>query len=298
KLEKITDYAVFSSVFDELSSQNDFRKGAVYNASYFQKNNLYKKFLLSLFEINLLHATLLKVGNEIIASNVGTMGNKWVHLQGINTHSPAHSRYSPGILHFLMMGQLMADEGFEVFDLTPGSDPYKDILATDYLEVHQLTIGNPSSILAEKLKFKGTQKVKQGLNRVGIKDKRQKQWKKNAEVLAEKIKIIKVEGLLPLWDYVTSRVGKNFPSRIYEIKEDMASDKSFGFVIAKQSLQDLLNYEQKTSLVIRREFLEDAMKRLEEGQQFYSVSDGNRLLCCVWREKNKAVAHSSKNTEN
>src|SRR5690606_24087573 len=73
KLERIINYTDFEAVFEELSTQNDFRKGAAYNAIHFENENLSKEFLLSLFKDGLLHATILKVDSEIIASNVGTM---------------------------------------------------------------------------------------------------------------------------------------------------------------------------------------------------------------------------------
>jgi hypothetical protein len=109
KFERITDSKVFASILDELIIQFDFRKMAMYNTPFFLSDPLRKKFLFSLFEQDLLHATVLKLNEEIIASNIGTTGNNSVHLQGINTHSPLYAKYSPGILHFLMLGKLLAD---------------------------------------------------------------------------------------------------------------------------------------------------------------------------------------------
>ena len=39
---------------------------------------------------------------------------------------------------------MLAEEGVDVFDLTPGADGYKDTLATDYTIAHTLSIGNTS----------------------------------------------------------------------------------------------------------------------------------------------------------
>src|SRR5687768_18143535 len=60
-----------------------------------------------------------------------TLFRSWLHLQGINSFAAAYARYSPGIIHFLLLGKLLAEEGVAVFDLTPGADAYKDTLATD-----------------------------------------------------------------------------------------------------------------------------------------------------------------------
>ena len=99
KFEHVTDYQIFSSILDELAIQFDFRKGAMYNKTPFQKDSLRKKFFLALFEYNILHTTVLKLNDEIIASNVGAMGNNRVQLHGINTHAPFYAKSTRGILH-------------------------------------------------------------------------------------------------------------------------------------------------------------------------------------------------------
>jgi hypothetical protein len=63
----------FSSIFDELTAQYDFRKAAMYNKAPFRKDPLKKKFLLALFEQQILHVTVLKLNDEIIASNVAAI---------------------------------------------------------------------------------------------------------------------------------------------------------------------------------------------------------------------------------
>ncbi|WP_461491812.1 GNAT family N-acetyltransferase, partial [Pontibacter sp. HJ8] len=71
RFEKITDRQTFTAIIDELAIQSDFRKGAMYNKSVFQSEPFRKDFLCSLFDQNILHATLLRLNEEIISSNVG-----------------------------------------------------------------------------------------------------------------------------------------------------------------------------------------------------------------------------------
>jgi hypothetical protein len=48
------------------------------------------------------------------------------------------------------------------------------------------------------------------------------------------------------------------------------------------SLQDLLQYDQQNGSVIRWDFLEDAMRRFEEGGNVYSLSENGTLIFCAW----------------
>lgn len=142
----------------------------MFNLNFFLSDPLRQTFLLKLFEQKLLHVTILKLDEAIIASNVGATGKKWVHLQGVNTHDPSYAKYSPGILHFLMLGKQLAEEGMEVFDLTPGADTYKVGLATDYTTAHQLYIGNSLGKVAGELKLLFVDNIKKVAAGLGMKE--------------------------------------------------------------------------------------------------------------------------------
>lgn len=285
RFERITDYSAFTEVFDELAQQNDFRKGAVYNASYYHNNPIAKKFLLGLFERSLLHATVLKVDDEIIASNVGTISGRWVHLQGINTHSPAHAKHSPGILHFLMLGQLLADEGYEVFDLTPGSDPYKETLATEHIQSYKFTFQGTHAQNISKLKFSVAEKLKVLFNRMGINRYQQRSAKNKMLIASEKLKIVKKTKSLSAVLSSTSIFGEVGAVRSFHLHSNKDLQKNPALHINLNVLKDLLDFEPGGTLLTKWEFLEDAMKRLEAGQEFYTFNQGGRLLCCMWKQK-------------
>jgi CelD/BcsL family acetyltransferase involved in cellulose biosynthesis len=283
RFERVTDYQVFSAIFDELATQYDFRKGAMFNRLFFLDDPFRKEFLLTLFQKNLLHTTILRLNDDIIASNVGATGKNWVHLQGINTHAPSYSRYSPGILHFLMLGKLLAGEGIEVFDLTPGVDPYKDTLASDSGMAYELHIGNSYSRFAGNLKNKLVHHIKVSSSRVGVSPEALRKLKWKARLLKEKVQNARQQGLKSALSGLFTQTSPVKSIRVYRIEpEGLSRPAAESITIYQGSLQDLLKYDQQGASGTRWEFLAEAMRRFESGDQCYTWSEAGRLLGCAW----------------
>ncbi|MFC4872903.1 GNAT family N-acetyltransferase [Negadavirga shengliensis] len=285
KMERISNYREFEEMYDELASQNDFRKGAVYDAVYFHKNKTAKKFLLSLFKNGLLHVSVLKLNQQIIAANVGTMGKNCVHLQGMNTHSPIHSKYSPGILHFLMLGLMLREEGVAFFDLTPGKDPYKDMLANEYGEAYSLEFRDPGPIQLMKVKYYISQKARTSLIRCGFHAFKQRAAKKQLAILKEKIGLMRRTGLSTLIREKLSALTAIKPPTVFEVSSYSMLQTPSSYTVEVDSYRDMLDFDPTGSVVTRWEFLDDALYKMEAGLQPYTMSDGNLLMFCIWREK-------------
>lgn len=277
---RITDEQEFYSVLDELAIQSDFRKGAMYNKRAFQEDCFRKEFLKELFKNRLLHVTLLKVDDNVIASNVSVTGKNWVHLQGINTHSPMQAKHSPGILHFLMLGVMLAEEGIAVFDLTPGSDPYKESLATDFTNATELTFGNWTNILNKKIKYKLTENLKSTLPKLGITQHQIKQSSYKVAVLKAKVKLIKNRNLSLIFKKSIGRLGKVNKPRAFLVQTAKGQDQHV--LVKKNDLRDLLCYTPTATLTSKWEFLMDAMRRLESGQHVYTWQENGHLLGYAW----------------
>jgi hypothetical protein len=291
KFERITDKKTFCSIFDELASQYDFRKGAMYNKTPFQKDTLKKKFLLALFDRNILHVTVLKCNNEIIASNVAAVGKDWMHLQGMNTHSPRYAKYSPGILHFLFLGNSLIDEGFEILDLTPGENSYKEHLATKHVSTYELLI--PGSIkfyvkeCKEKLFYRlliNKQKILGMLTKIGINSKDIKTTLRKVSIRKEKIKSAKKQGFISLIVLLLNGINVQSKNKIFKIDHCTVNHN---IPVSKNNLRHLLSYSSENSKVTRWEFLADAMQKLEKEQEVYSSAEDNTLMNCVWVSKKK-----------
>jgi CelD/BcsL family acetyltransferase involved in cellulose biosynthesis len=281
RFERISDSQQFSSIVDELAIQSDFRKGAMYNKTVFKDEPKRKDFLLNLFDLGLLHATVLWLNDTIIASNVGVTGRNWIHLQGINTHTPIHAKHSPGILHFLMLGNLLADEGLAVFDLTPGADPYKDSLATEHSYAYEMTIAPPSRILVRAAGFKFNEFLKRSLPKAGVQQKSIREIKLKASLLKETARTARSQGLILLIKALATRLTLSSGFKTYSIQKKEIQDTA-DFPINKDNLADLLLYEPRGSVTSKWEFLMEAMKKFEVGQHVYTWSNSGCLLACAW----------------
>ncbi|HUP13508.1 MAG TPA: GNAT family N-acetyltransferase [Niastella sp.] len=281
KFERITNYNEFSGIFDELAMQSDFRKGAMYNKIAFKTDPCRKPFLLSLFEQNILHVTVLRIDEKIIAANVSIATNRQLHLSGINSFAAALARHSPGIIHFLMLGKLLAEEGAELFDLTPGADGYKEILATDHSVAYTLSIGN---------KYHRTFSVLQsGLNRyfkktaviAGIKPETLKKAKKNYTAFKDKFMHVARQGLVQSSTYLIDKLKPNKKtSHCWAVQKNNTT--SGVFKLQYDDLKDLLNFDDREVRYSQQEFLSDAMRRFEEGAHCYTWTNNGLLLGCAW----------------
>ena len=286
KFERITDIEVFSSIFDELTAQYDFRKAAMYNKAPFRKDPLKKKFLLALFEQQILHVTVLKLNDEIIASNVAAIGRNWMHLQGMNTHAPSYARYSPGILHFLFLANSLAEEGIEMLDLTPGGNSYKELLATNHKPTYELFVH--SSIMAyikhlkEKLFYNlivNKESILNALTKIGVDAKDVKTGIRNINIAKEKIQ--KINAQIFLRNAAEMLKGLRFTRKYKIYKINSTFDQTI-LTVRKDHLGDLLMFQSKNSKLTRWEFLSDAMQKLEREQHVYSSSANDTLMNCVW----------------
>jgi CelD/BcsL family acetyltransferase involved in cellulose biosynthesis len=281
KFERITDGAAFASVIDELALQSDFRKGAMYNKVAFKTDPLRKEFFLSLFRQNNLHATIITIDDKIISSNVSIWGNGQLHLQGINSFDAAYARHSPGIIHFLLLGKLLAQEGVGVFDLTPGADPYKEILATDHSLAYTLSIGNKYHCLRNRVSAWLNHIVKKATAHVGIKPDALKKGKKNIGLYLRKFVQVAKQGFPAWFAFLANslkRRSKTMKCWVVQKEGDIAGLLN----MQKDDLDNLLSFDQRDIRYSQQEFLANAMQRFEEGAHCYSWAEDDRLLGCAW----------------
>jgi CelD/BcsL family acetyltransferase involved in cellulose biosynthesis len=301
KLEfaKVSDLETFRSQIDEMALQSDFRKGALYNKTFFHAQPERKEFLLRLFALGHVHVTTLSVGDTLIASNAGIMSPQMVHLQGINSHSPFFSKHSPGILHFLMLGIALADEGIPVFDLTPGgADGYKAVLANKQQTAYEWWFGTRSfafkkrtiETLKARIKSRLEQKPFWGLDWQGVQEKI-KGFQAKAKSLKKVIR-------------ASPSFATNFLAEIQESSLDsLALDKlgrigdsgaggSTNFQIRKNHIPDLFLWQEKHAGIPRSELFLDCLNRIEFGQQMFTLTDGESLISVAWHIPSDAKMHA------
>lgn len=72
QFEQLHGSAELAAIFDQIIAYYDFRQGAVNNSVYFQTDPFRKQFYLALIDIpDLLHVTVLKVGDRVVAAHLG-----------------------------------------------------------------------------------------------------------------------------------------------------------------------------------------------------------------------------------
>jgi CelD/BcsL family acetyltransferase involved in cellulose biosynthesis len=268
QFEQLHGVAALTAVFDRIIAYYDFRQGAVNDSIYFQADPLKQPFYLALMDVpGLLHATVLKVGDEVVAAHLGLSDGKECGL-GIPAHSPFYAAHSPGKLQLLMLGVELAQQGFHTLDLTPGGDPYKDRFATDYDEAHILTIFLSDRTLPKQIA----------------------ELKVRSKSIAKRV--IKAAGIEPSTVQASIKKLRNLPQRLwkqrgsvehqiyrYRAEAVRADDDPDSF--NRDCLEDLLLFQPVPSHS-RQEFLSQCLSRLEAGQHVYTSVARGRLRSACW----------------
>ncbi|MCS3795147.1 GNAT family N-acetyltransferase [Niastella sp. OAS944] len=274
RLEPITDPESFKNHLNELTVLYDFRFGALFNKQIFKDDPVKKEFLLELFRLQLLHATILKVNGEIFAAVIAIAGKGWLHLSGFTCHSPFKARsYSPGLLHFSFLAKKLREEQMQYLDLTPGYDSYKDKLANMHDEVHELVISRQFTYRIKK-RIKKWVQVK--LITAGIRPM-------TAELKLKKyFYLLKNSNIKTVLKKISKKLRSNTLQKRYELKaQTFRPDVKIS--LQKNNLDHLMKYTgSKETGITRWEFLADAMRRLETGQFCYTWAENNQLLSCAW----------------
>ena len=139
--DRITDPKAFAEVFDDIIASYDARQSHMKGVQPFAQDPCKKPFHLDLMrgEPGFLHVTATTLSGRVAAAHIGVVGREEVHL-AILSHAEAHASHSPGKLHLLRLGQLLAQAGTKALDLTPGGDEWKERFANAHDDVHVLTV--------------------------------------------------------------------------------------------------------------------------------------------------------------
>jgi hypothetical protein len=278
----------------------EFRKQAVYNRSYFSKDPQRKLFLVDQFRRNLLHITVLKVNNTIIAAEVHTVEGKKLYSIGINTHAPQYAKFSPGTLHKLLLTKVLAEEGIEEFDLTPGGEPYKDELATHYDTAYTLSVSSFSKKLTITARAGIGGFLKRCMAKVaslwGISYEQLRLFRERRLLyFIDRLRALKkqkpaaiikqVAGLLQAW--ITNKLSGKKTTRYCLSVENNLPAGPLMEPIKTNSLSDLLAFNDTD--VYRWQFFKDAQQRLEAGQTVYTWTCNGCLMAAAWLKSTPTV---------
>src|SRR5207237_571175 len=94
RFERLTTVDELKAAFETIIAQYDFRQGAVFGVCPFQSDRLKLAFHLRLMRIpGLLHATVLKAGDRLLAAHLG-VADRGIVYGGFLTYSPFEAQLS------------------------------------------------------------------------------------------------------------------------------------------------------------------------------------------------------------
>ena len=277
ELRHVTDVREFETVFDTVIRYYDARRIAVNGSSPFSNDPLKRPFHLAMADVRgLLHVTVLRAGDQIVSAHVDVCRGRHVQL-GLIAHNPALARHSPGKLHILLLAQSLMKDGYEQLDLTPGGEPYKSRFANAWDEVHTLTVF--PTVAARRVAA-----VRAGFAvgaRAALK-----------VIGATPAKAESVVARLTDFDPVRARAAALSLARAgtYSRRETRFYRHAGGAIECppscvrcnRNSIEDLLVYQQVPGLPSRRQFISSALARMENGEDLYTRAEGGRLVHFAW----------------
>jgi len=259
--------------YDDIIDFYDFRMGAVHGTCPFRDDPMKRGFYRELMAQDLLHVTVTKIGEKLVASHIGVRNQNRVVL-GIVGHSPFEAAHSPGKLHILQLGVLLHDEGFANLDLTPGGDSYKEDRATRYDEVHELTVFLDKRALARHRRATRKQAFEKKIaNTLRLNKQGLSRWR---SLLRNPVRwLASVLSSARQWMWSSAE------TRFYRAETKAAGSDDPG--ITRDSLRDLLCYQPNgQDSRSKQEFLSDSLAAIESGVHFYSLVRNNQLVNCAW----------------
>lgn len=291
RLERITCPQELEAIFDQVVSYGSFRHAAIHDVGP-RREPLKKPFYLAMMEApRLLHATVLRVGDEIFSSHIG-MYNRDQVLLGMLAHSPFFAKYSPSKLHVFMLGEELANEGITALDLTPGGE-YKDRFATHYDDTHVLTVFfDPTQWFKYKVKRKLIVGAKYGLQVMKVTPQ---QAKDAAAQIHHKWTHTKVTTLPPkVLKVARKRLWTTMEMRIYSYDVELAHQLRVPQLMNRDCLPDLMVYQPAEAWQLRfSAFLKRVLAGLERGNHVYTRVEDGRLVHYGWLIERQQKSHLS-----
>ena len=256
--------------YDDIIDFYDLRMGAVHGTCPFRDDPRKRGFYGALMSKGLLHVTVTKVGETLVASHIG-LRNKHEVVLGIVGHSPFQAIHSPGKLHILQLGVLLHEQGFSSLDLTPGGDAYKEDRATRYDEAYELTLFlDPKALARKRL---STTMTKSAVRVLRLDKERTSRLR---SMVRDPIRSLQTSvSTLAKWTRSSSEI-RFYRSVVNSVQGNTECS------VHRDRLRDLLCYEAKgPSARSRRDFLKSTLAAIESGAHFYSMTRDNALIFCA-----------------
>ena len=276
ELKEITRPAELEAMIDEVILYYDSRRLALSGSTPFATDRLKRAYHIEMLKVpGLLHATALMCGDKIASFQFNTIDGRRVMLSLI-THNPLLAAHSPGKVHVMLLSKRLMEQGYTGIDLTAGGDPYKERFANAWDQVYTLDVFHsplPMQVAAIRDGVQG--RAKAVLNRWNVRP---------AEMKQRVLKYVRMGPIgmpIALAKHGWERFAPAKGARIYR-RDAAATASAEGTRIRRDAIEDLMKYEPVNGGLTRHEFLSDAMRRLENGQQVYTCVENGRLLHYAW----------------
>jgi hypothetical protein len=269
ELETIDSVDGLSTVIDEIAVLGDLRQGAINGNLPFRNNPLLRPLLIEMMERGLLHVTVLRVGSSIASAHLDVR-NTDETLMFLLAHAPSFARDSPGSLHILLLARQLGAEGVARYDLSPGG-AYKTRFATDYRQVHRLTVrfGLADRIVTD-LSGRVQGAVIAALSSAGY-------TPRSALAQVHGIRV-KATGLIAGLSATSAGSDDKVLLRLPHRPNVAATER-----LALDRLEHLLGYDVgRSDGLSASQFLKLALHRLDAGHRVLTRVDGSRLAECWW----------------
>ena len=270
RLEQLETRAELEAAMRPIEAFTDLRQAVINGATPFRSDPLKEELYLALMEApGVLHATVLRVGKEIAATNLGLANRRSVTI-GLITHSPFLARHSPGAVLIPMLGMRLGEQGYDALDLTPGGG-YKERFATHHDTVHVLDVFFSRGRWVRRVAVQGVARLaKRVLRRAGLDPAA------TAETVASVARQARAPGALIR--AAGRRLSDRSQARVYALDAAAAGPLQGADVCLRDHLPDLFADGPGS----QAERLRAALRRLEDGQHVYTRVDGGRLGHCGW----------------
>ncbi len=281
KFRVITDEEETFRLLETVKYQCDFRQEAINNIRPFADNPQKIAFNAALQKYpGTFHMSGLWIDDELLAFHLGICDKKRVCL-GTISFDPAESKNSPGTLLMIKLAEELTLQGFEIFDLTPGTDAYKERFANGREDVFRpmlhisplakITGHAKSSVLEVARKILPVFKI--DIQTVVT----HKNYLKNLFRSFKQLSLFQMAHL----------AGKRIIDiqNLYIYRCDYNSKPGFKYQepINLQQYSDLMSYKDQQPWHTRRDLLQEAMSKFNNGETLYSIMQNDELNWLGWR---------------
>jgi CelD/BcsL family acetyltransferase involved in cellulose biosynthesis len=283
--EHVADASQLAPIFDQLITYYEVRQEAIYGKRAFQDDPAKKPFHLALLrEPNLLHVSVLKIGDEPVSAAFGLIYGKTYSL-AMSMFSPAYAHYSPMMLHFLMLVEHLHKQGFSVLDLTAGADPFKERFASHHDSVRVLSLYTHRQVwMKQKVRRRGITLARRVLRAWGVAPH-------TARLRLQKFLRTPLRtsaaGIRRISSLAFRSLRRSPILRIYVIKKKDIPAVNSPPLASRDCLADFLAFHPTEFWRTRQSFLSESLTRFEEGWHSYTRVYEDRLRYCGWVIENQ-----------